>query len=809
MIHDKPAIVAAFAMISGIVLARSMSYSWIAWSIAAGVFCTVSLLQFILLSPSASRQRSSSLALLLSVALAAGAAYSIRTQVTDVSGIQRFVDLPDSLTIRCTVIDEPKIKAGRMTMLVNVISLSDDADSEGVSGKAYVTIFGDRRRRESVPDISYGSVLTVKSILQSPVQTRNPGEFSYKEYLALNDIYAVFSVFGFSNVQVSPDRSSNYFFEKIVFPSKNYVVRYITSALQGDEAYFLIGLLLGDRSDISQEIKKAFMNTGTIHVLAVSGSHVVLVVAIIFTLLGLLRFPRKAKIAVTILILVYYTYLTGATPSVVRASIMAILLLLGKYFEERVNIYNALGVSAVLILVYDPKQIFDVGFQLSFSAVFSIVYFYPKLNTLIQNIPEQLEEFKLLRWLWQAFAVSLAAQIGTIPFTAFYFGKVSLISFVANLFVVPLVGVLVSIGLCGVLLNILSSFIGSCFLEVVQLIAWFTLRAVRIAESVPFAVLNTSQYGWRETIWYALSVVLLFNLRNRGLQKKMVFALLIIVNAMVFQSLVTERNRNLRITFLDVGQGDASVIQFPGGKTMLVDAGPSTSSFDAGERVVAPYLERNGISHLDAVLTTHPHSDHLGGIPYILKHFSIGKTIDPHQACDSRLYMEYSSLVKEIEQQSVTAGMMENGFPDVRLYYLHPTNRFIDSDSSDGYSGLNESSVVFKLQYGETSFLFTGDAEIPAEEQLVRAYGDFLKCDVVKAGHHGSITSSSEEFIAHVHPRVVIVSVGKFNKFNHPSGIVLARYRDAGITIHRTDYNGAAIYESDGHAVRMLNWKND
>lgn len=732
--------------------------------------------------------------------------YTFNEQLRSRSHISHLLNT-DSLTIFCKVIDEPKISQGKMKLLVEVLSVCNENDSLGTTGKAYLTILPDKRRKEQPDDIQYGSFLKFHSVLQSPPDERNPGEFSYREYLELNNIYALVSVFGYHNVMQIGIPQPNPFFEYLVFPARKFIAHTITTVMKGNEANFLIGLLLGDRTDLSEEIKTAFMNTGTIHVLAVSGSHVILVVAVLYFVFGIFRIPYKVKIIVTIAALIFYTYLTGATPSVVRAAIMSIIVLLGKYFEQRTDGYNVLGLSAVLIFLFDPKQLFDVGFQLSFSAVFSLIYFYPKLKLLIEKIPESLEEFKIISWLLKAFAVSVAAQVGTIPFTAYYFGKISLISFIANLVVVPLVELIVTIGLAGAFLGIISMWFASCFSEVNNLIAIFTLKLVTLTNQIPYATVNTATFGWRETILYAIVVLWLFNLRNSVMQKRLVFAAMIAANIFLWNSFVHEDKHVLRVTFLDVGQGDASVIQFPSGEVLVVDAGPLSASFNAGEKTVAPFLMKNGITTVDALLTTHPHADHMGGIPYLVQHFLVRRIIDPNQHTDSKLFFMYDSLVKNISRISANAGMQLMSLANVRLYCLHPTQQFLDGDSANGYTDLNESSIVFKLQYGRTAFLFTGDAEIPAEDHIVAIYQDFLKSDIVKAGHHGSITSSSENFIDAIKPKEVVVSVGKFNKFRHPSKTVLQRYEERKVRIRRTDEEGAIVYETDGITLTKVLWK--
>lgn len=804
--RHRPALIAALIMSAGIMTAQIAQLPWQLAAASAALFFLLSLIDGMRTKSGEGREPSPSPFVLATLFFSSASFYSIHEQHPETDDIRRFMQLTDSLVITCRVIDEPRVKEGKITMLVSVRSLANGNDTITVDGKASVTVLPNRRIKESLPSLSYGSVFSFRGHLRPPGDERNPGEFSYRDYLALNNIYAVATVKGYSQVIVHGEREPHWFFERIIYPTKAFIIETIKTVMKGDEANFLIGLLLGDRTEISEEIKKAFMNTGTIHVLAVSGSHVILVVTIAYVVLGLFRFSAKPKIVLTLACLVYYTFLTGASPSIVRASIMAGIVLIGKFFQQKTDAYNVLGVSAACMFLYDSKQLFDVGFQLSFSAVFSMVYFYPKLNSMIKKIPEPLEEFKIVTPLWQLFALSLAAQIGTVPFTAYYFGQVSIVSLFANLLVVPIVGLIVTIGLTGALLGVASMWIAAMFSEVNHLLARFTLMFVRLAEQVPFALIDTAAFGWKETALYSAVIAYLSNFRNAAARKMILFAALTGANLYVYASLTAGTNPVLRISFLDVGQGDGAVIQFPTGETYVVDGGPVSAGYDAGERIVGPYLRRNGISHVDAVLTTHPHADHLGGVPYLLKNFDVRSTIDANQRLSSRLYREYDSLESGVYQVTARAGAVAS-VGNARIYYLHPTARFIDADSADGFSDINESSVVFKIQYGTTSFLFMGDAEAESEHHLVSVYGDFLKTDVLKAGHHGSSTSSTEHFVAVASPDHVIISVAAINKFRHPSPAVIDRFRNIGASVYRTDAEGAIIIESDGTTVRKRHWR--
>ncbi len=811
MWKDKPAVAAALLISCGTYAAHCVAVQWYLWgSVAAVCFCFSAAALF-------RSRRANGRDILLSISFSlllffSAASYCAAiAQLTPPSHIKHFLDTPKPLRLVCEIADEPRVKEGKTTSLVHVHSIAAGRDSLPTEGDALLTIVQDMRTNEKVQKFRYGSFIAFEGILSTPMSSRNPGEFSYREYLELNNIFATVHVFGYSRVQIISEGSPNPFFEYIIFPSKHFVLRVINEAMAGDEANFMLGLLLGDRTDLSADIKNAFVNTGTIHVLIVAGMRVALVAVIMYTLFGLLRLPEREKSIAAIFGILFYMELTGAAPPVVRASLMAITVLLAKLFQERTNVYNSLGVSAVIILTYDPMQLFDAGFQLSYSAVFAIAYFYPKLTALIKKIPESLEEVKAIDYVLKLLAVSLAAQLGAIPFTAMFFGKVSLISLAANLVVVPLVEIIVIIGFVSVIAGIFSMWVSTCFNEVNNLLSWFTLKFVMLANAVPYASIPAATFGLKEAFFYSVFVVALFNLTNGIVLKRIFLIVFTGINIIVLFSLFPSHDaapQNLRIDFLDVGQGDAALIEFPSGEKFLVDAGPKTFSYDAGERVVAPFLRRRGISKIDAIVVTHPHSDHVGGVPYLIRNFEVKQVIDASQRAQSAVYYDYESLIPNI-RRVVTAGIQLAVIPNVRLYTLHPIDSFLDVDSTDGYDHLNNTSVVFKLVYGTTSFLFAGDAELPVEVHLDSVYHSFLKSDVLKVGHHGSSTSSSAEFLANVAPKEVIVSVGKFNKFRHPSPKVIQRFEHLGIKIHRTDEEGAIIFESDGSSISRVNWRKE
>jgi competence protein ComEC len=467
-------------------------------------------------------------------------------------------------------------------------------------------------------------------------------------------------------------------------------------------------------------------------------------------------------------------------------------------FERRTDVYNSLGAAALIILIIDTRQLFDVGFQLSFAAVFSIVYFHPMLVRLIQHIPEKWEEIKAIDYIFKLFAVSLAAQLGTLPFTAYYFERVSIVSLFANIIVVPVIGLNVTVGFATLLFTPLSRFLAECFAHVNDLLVRFVLGFVKVAADVPMAFVDATGLGIPFALAYFLALFAVVHITNPRMLKRIFAVGLICVNVYLWHGIATEGNTGLQVTILDVGQGDAVLVQFPNGKAMLIDAGPRLSQYDAGERIVEPFLKRLGVTELDALVASHAHSDHIGGMLHVLETVKVSSFVEGHPA-ETALYRNIKQQIgmKKIRTDSVYSGLTLNLDPSTRLYVLHPPRLFASSN-------LNNSSVTMKLVYGKTSFLFVGDLEAEGESVTRARYGSFLDVDVLKVGHHGSSTSSTREFIAATSPSDAIISVGWKNKFRHPSATVLDRLKARGARVTRTDWDGGVVLKSDGEAIRYL-----
>ncbi|MGB6120861.1 MAG: DNA internalization-related competence protein ComEC/Rec2, partial [Bacteroidota bacterium] len=519
--------------------------------------------------------------------------------------------------------------------------------------------------------------------------------------------------------------------------------------------------------------------------------------------LGALRVPRRLVEPVVAAGLLYYMLLTGSQPPVVRATIMALVYLIARLIERRVNTLNSLGLAGMIILLVDPRQLFDVGFQLSFGAVFSILLLYPKANRFLSSLPLKGWAGRGLLWCLRLSALSLVASLGTLPLAASYFEKVSIIGLLANIFVVPGAGASVVLGIVAAGAETVSTPVAEAYAAVNWLLLHVTLRLTVAAGYSPLAFLHTSGWGPLDTIPYLTAVALLAALDSPEVRRRIVILLLLLLNLRLLapEGGLRKSDDTLRVTVLDVGQGDAILVQMPGGRTMVVDTGPKILDYDAGERVVAPMLRRMGVTRIDVLVLTHPHNDHVGGAGTLCREFEVQNIIHGGVLPD-RKAMRGIGLVSSPE-----AGTMLTPAPRTRLYVLSPGFSRPRVGEGGLMRGGNNSSVVLKLQFGNTSFLFTGDVERSLEERMTGVYGKFLNSSVLKVAHHGGNTGTGARFLEYARPDFAVISVGAWNTFGHPSSLLLNRLHGSGAVVARTDREGAVILESDGWSVRRLSWR--
>ncbi len=712
--------------------------------------------------------------------------------------ITNFTDQKEAVTLVGTVTAYPEVRSRKTHLLVEMDSLLISERALHVEGKVLLII------PKGPPFFNYGDRLRFAGRLKKPARSRNPGEFDYREYLAAQDIFATMSVTKFQQIVKISTGNGNWFFRSAVVPTKVYLDEFITNNLPQDEAALLRGLLIGERGEISKEIRDNFSKLGVIHILAVSGLHVGFIVVAFMTLAGVLRCPYRTRVVLTILLLIFYAYLTNLKPSVLRAATMVSFLLLGTVVERKTVFYNSVTLAAFLILLFRPLDLFQAGFQLSFAAVLAIVYLYPRLRLLfpIKNIYAAMPAWPLLQYPLDLFVVSLAAFIGTLPLTALYFYRLPNLSLLANIFVVPLSFVGLGCSMAGAFVNLVSSGLA----EIYMATSWLTLHAiiklVEFGSSIPYAYFAVYWFDPIVSCLYCALLLLLFEWRNIGVRRGCIFSILLLGNVWLWRGNLNYHQK-MQVTFVDIGQGDSVLLHFPDGRKALIDGGKRSLYFDAGSSIVAPYLRRHGVQKIDVLILSHADSDHLGGFPYLLRHFEIGEVWDNGQKKETKLFKEYHHLIDSlnIRHRFLKTGDVIRDFEPAVLYILHPTDNFI----ADAGHSANDASLSLKLSYGQTDFLFLGDIEKNGEA-LVSRFGPLLKSEVLKVSHHGSRTSSTSRFLKYASPELAVISVGERNNFGHPTPEVLQRLSGMGTNIIRTDQEGAIILRTDGQSVERINW---
>ena len=643
-----------------------------------------------------------------------------------------------------------------------------------------------------------GDTLISKGKFGKLTGKRNPGDFDFRSYFSRQGNYG--RIFIDKLHKTISLHGTLPLLKRLINSSQNFVRTSLNKSTDPKTAGLLTALLLGDKSTIDDDMKDDFANTGVIHVLAVSGLHVGYILIILSLFTSIIRIPWGWNRLFIILGLIGFCALTGGKPSVIRASIMAGLYVLTPILDRPANIWNIIGFSACFLLVFDPLYILDLGFILSYSAVISIIYFYGLFEKLLPEVinPKHIQNSFLKNTL-SLFLVSLSAQIGTLPITAAYFHKIPIISIVANVIIVPIIGIIVVIGFMILGLSFspfLSELAGNMAWFFQNLISWFA----KFFSSFTYSSIQVSQINLMDVFLYSLFILGLFCIFQSKYRGKGIITFLFISNLLVWSN---SSKPITKILFMDVGQGDAAIIQFSNGKTMLVDAGNRNRREDWGEKVVIPVLGHLGIQKLDWIVMSHPHADHIGGLVSVVESIRADILLDTYTGYGSWTYNHIIDRFTDLGTiiKTPDAGEIMQITPMESIYYFAPDSMF-----SLKQRNVNNASIVFKLVTGEKSILFTGDLEHEGDNALL-AFGEYLDVDVLKVGHHGSITSTTEKVLLKMKPELAVVSVGDGNKFSHPSPVVMDRLAQNQIKIHRTDYSGALWLESDGQSYWKKEWK--
>ncbi|MDQ7816943.1 MAG: DNA internalization-related competence protein ComEC/Rec2 [Melioribacteraceae bacterium] len=686
-------------------------------------------------------------------------------------------------------IETDSVRMNDQSIRANVRLLCTVKDSKGKLDKFYSSI-------------EIGNYLSILGSITRARDKRNPGEFDYESTIAEKGIHGLMTVYKISDVEfLTKDVSM---LKQFSFRIRKNIDEVIKKFHNGSTSALLKGLILADRGMIDYEVKTEFINAGVIHVLAVSGLHVGFIVLIFIFLFK--RFNPYMRYGFTILGLLLFLVITNYPTSVVRATIMAIVMIASPLTGRNYNSINSLALAAFIILLINPSDLFSPGFQLSFSAVLAIVTLYPPLGRMINGWRIN---SKLIKSILLFFAVSFAAQIGTLPFTLVYFHKVSVVALIANIVVIPLIGFIVGLGIFTILIGPVVLWLGQIYASANELLSFFLFSFVRFLGKFEYAFISIRQFSLWDSVLFYTVIFFLFQFwkkltawKSKLIVSILVLAILIVGFSIDNRELLPENK--LSVLTIDIGQGDAILIKFPNGETALIDGGNATEYFDNGARIILPMMDYMGIDKIDYGFITHADADHYRGYLALIR---AGRVAQIYKSVPDTSEARDVELEKEIRMSGIPLHYFGKSIltaGNVRLYIMNDT---LKNDYKK--MNMNDKSGVMKLVYGTTSFLFTGDAGLKAENYYLHSYPEFLKSNVLKAGHHGSKTSTGERFLKAVNPDYALISAGIMNNFKHPSPEIIDRFIKNDVQILRTDQLGGILLQSDGYTIKNINWKKE
>jgi len=556
------------------------------------------------------------------------------------------------------------------------------------------------------------------------------------------------------------------------------------------EGAILEAMLLGERGRLEETTNRSLQQSGLYHLIAISGAHIAILSFLLYGALRLVRLPRRATYLALILLLSFYALLVEGRPSVFRATFMTLAYLVGKLFWKNVSVLNTISFSAFFLLLHNPFFLLDMGFELTFAATYAIILFLPPLLKRLPRLPFRISEL---------FGLSLTAQVGVLPFLVRSFNRVTFSALVLNLAAVPLTGLIMGLGFLFLASSLFSSFLAHLFGQALQFLVRLFLGLTHLLEFLPFVSYRIPTPHLATVLaYFAFLLLLLVRPKFRAQRALISLCFLGCLAVLISYPFPAPASPELKLTFLDVGQGDSTLVQFPGKKIMLIDGGGTPDGrFDIGEHVVSPFLWRKGYKKIDYLVLTHAHPDHLNGLKAVARNFRVANFWESFSPPHNESYEELKAALGS----STLARRVFNGFNHregaVRIESLHP------ADSQPHVREVtNEESLVLSISLGEVSFLLAADIGTEAEAEILRRAPDLRAC-VLKSPHHGSRTSSSLSFLEQIRPQFVVISAGRGNVYGVPHPDVLERYEKLGARILRTDRDGAVEVATNGRLIAV------
>jgi len=764
-----PLVLTVVGYILGILLGNLLvgtKYSW--FLISFLIFLILALLFYFVL-----QQISGNIALILSILafLCLGIGCHLKARAIPFREISRYVSMGGEKNCRLfgVVVSIPREAPQRLDFVLACEKLTIDGKEIEVTGRTQVFLYTSEPQ-----EINYGDRLSLSGRLSFPHASTNPGLFDYRKYLGYQKIYSLFSVYKSEDIE-RLEKVGMGIFRLAISRIRQRVDSAIKRTLPQLESSVLAGVMMGERASLPKEVHKIFDDAGVLHTLSVSGLHVGLVLFIFYGLFRAIGIPKKTTYFLTIFLVIIYSQVVGGCPPAVRAAIMATCGLLAFILGREGHLYNSLALAALIILLFNPFTLFDIGFQLSFMATLGILYLTPHFHAYFRFGKPN----KYTNYISTSLAISAGALVGVYPITAFYFNKISLVAIISNILVVPLVGLIIALGFASSILNLFSFWLAQVTGTINELFIAILIKTIGFFASFRLSF----KYVISPSLIFMLAYYLFFALLprteySRSIRKFLLFFPLIFLLVVTGKKLFPGK---LSINFLDVGQGDAIHIRLPDRRNILIDGGGGMGKFDIGERILVPYLFRNGVSRIDALFLTHPHYNHIGGLIPVLRKFKVRRVYYNGQNYEDHLLQEFYKI---IEEKRVSLKYLACGekldYNAVKFHILNPQTMGEDIDSN---------SLVMRLSYGKFGILFSGDIDFGIQEELAKV--EIEKNDILQIPNHGG-TPISPKFLYKAGAKYGIISTkSQLNKLGK---------RFANMKFFSTAEDGAINISTDGES---------
>ena len=657
----------------------------------------------------------------------------------------------------------------QLRLIVDVESVKIKGVETPVGGAMILTSY--TKPEENFKTARIGDKVKAEGTVKLITNYKNPGQIDTVTRMKSDGITARMSA-GKNGIEVEEVDGDFWIkFLRVVAAIREHYRESMASAMSEEDAAAIFAMLFGGYAGINPELVEEFQTTGIIHILSVSGSHMsVLAMFVAWLCNKVLKLPRSATLAIGVFVIGTYTLLSGVLPHVIRSAIMGVLVFTATALEVEALGARLLSLTALAMLIVKPLLIFDISFQLSFSATAGLIYIAGDLRNLMWRLP--------YRFKFPA-AMTIAAQVASLPIIIWYFNQVSLSAILSNVFVMPLLEIIIVVGLVGGIIALILPFIGKLIFMLEAVLFGLGAELNRLFANLPLSAVQVPTLGFSAGLIYYLALIF---------RRPEILLALIIVLFLSFRT-----SGDVEVSFVDVGQGDCAVIFTPNRKCLIFDTGGvREKTFDVGGRVVVPYLKHENIREVEYIFLTHVHEDHAGGAGSIIKKFPVHEVIT---AGESKA--EYAAVfgISENFLDNVRAGKSGETFnvDGVTVEILFAPN----------VGTGNEISNVYRVGYGNVSFLITGDLITENESEILRE-GINVESTVLKVAHHGSKTSSGEEFLKAVNAKCAVISVGYGNNFGHPRREVLNKLENLNVRIFRTDIDGLIKFQTDGKKLIVV-----